>query len=275
MTFRYDVSKSATDVPIVQDDVYNKPTLKHTGKSLSANDLMVKQSDLGKYTILIKKGIPTKTANRITAKAHPPQTKNNVKRRNASLSDIGEEEVKEVSVILKCLSRAVWYEIKYNESDPGLISDVFVEAPSVLPNMSTIEDFFTQIFNCKDLSVECAVTTAAYLDRLKMISQVKLLSSTWRRICFISVLEADKVLRDKLVWNEDYKDIHVGIDLDVIRKLERAFLKYIEYSLTLSQTDYASYKFDLLSLRENQTDTSTFEKRQGFLRSRYSLPRSK
>jgi len=134
--------------------------------------------------------------------------------------------------------------------------------------------FLTQIFNCKDLSVECAVTTAAYIDRLKMISQVKLLSSTWRRICFISVLEADKVLRDKLVWNEDYKDIHVGIDLDVIRKLERAFLRYIEYSLTLSQVDYASYKFDLLTLRENQSDSS-FEKRQGFLRSRYSLPRSK
>jgi len=71
MAFRFETSKSAADIG--QDDY--KPTLKHTGKSLSVNDLTTKTSDLGKYTILIKKGIPTRTVNRITAKAHPPQTK--------------------------------------------------------------------------------------------------------------------------------------------------------------------------------------------------------
>jgi len=69
MAFRFETSKSAADIG--QDDY--KPTLKHTGKSLSVNDLT--KPDLGKYTILIKKGIPTRTVNRITAKAHPPQTK--------------------------------------------------------------------------------------------------------------------------------------------------------------------------------------------------------
>jgi len=95
----------------------------------------------------------------------------------------------------------------------------------------------------------------------KKISNVKLHRTNWRRICFISVLEADKVLRDKLVWNEDYKDIIPEIDLELLRRVERSFLKYIEFSLNLTPSEYASYLFDLLSLRsqdmESEKDSDT------------------
>jgi len=94
------------------------------------------------------------------------------------------------------------------------------------------------------------VTTVAYVDQLHQVSGIKLNQTNWRKLCFISILEADKVLRDKLVWNEDYKDLISDIDLFELRKMERAFLKYIEFNLTLSQSHYARYYFDLLSLRE-------------------------
>jgi len=98
----------------------------------------------------------------------------------------------------------------------------------------------------------------AYVDKLRKISDIKLNRMNWKRVCFISILEADKVLRDKLVWNEDYKDLIPGIDLNLMKKLERAFLKYIEFSLTLTQTDYVIYLLELLSLR--QQDQGTPEK---------------
>jgi hypothetical protein len=160
-----------------------------------------------------------------------------------------------VQVMMQCLSRAVWYEIRRNEFNFGVYIDVFCEDNhSFIPSMKTIENFFSCIFNTKSLSIECAVTAVAYVDKLKKISGIKLNRLNWKRICFISVLEADKVLRDKLVWNEDYKDIIPGIDLDILRKLERAFLKYIEFTLTLTQADYAAYLLDLLTLRNKEKD---------------------
>jgi len=191
---------------------------------------------------------------RITATATPPRPSIGRKKAN-TLPDISEGVIVTLSGMMQCLSRAVWYEIKSNEFEPEIPVDVFCEDPNLLtPSMSSIQTFFTRIFNTKKLSVECAVTAVAYVDKLKKISGVKLNRTNWRRLCFIAILEADKVLRDKLVWNEDYKDIIPGIDLTLLRKLEREFLKYIQFTLNLTQSDYAIYLFDLLSLRKKEDD---------------------
>jgi len=199
---------------------------------------------------------------RITSKAIPPKTPGG-RKKSSSFSMVTPPDGVTVSVqvMMQCLSRAVWYEIRANEFDFGTHVDVFCEeSHSFIPSMKTIENFFSCIFNTKSLSIECAVTSVAYVDKLRKISGIKLNRLNWKRICFISVLEADKVLRDKLVWNEDYKDIIPGIDLELLRKLERAFLKYIEFSLTLSQSDYAAYLLDLLSLRYKEKEPASPEK---------------
>jgi len=254
------LSKSTGLITFKQFHDPKEHSLKRTGKSLSD---FVKPIEIGIYSINLsqnknninkdkKKGTPENTG--ITAKAVPPRYPLSRRQKCKSIAFCDKDKVVvEVKVILKCLSRAVWYEIKSNERDQGTMVDVFNdESYTTLPPMSIIENFFTQIFRCKDLSTECAVTAGAYIDKLKTISGIKLTPSNWRRICFIAVLEADKVLRDKLVWNEDYKDIHLGIDIDLLRKLERAFLKYIEFSLTLTQADYTMFLLELLSLREKQ-----------------------
>jgi hypothetical protein len=198
----------------------------------------------------------TRSSKRITAKAAPPKpTTPGGRKKASSISLVYSPDGVTVSlpVMLQCLSRAVWYEIRENEKGTGTHVDVFCEdSHSFIPSMKTIENFFSCIFNTKSLSIETAVTSVAYVDKLNKISGVRLTSHNWKRICFISILEADKVLRDKLVWNEDYKDLIPGIDLELLRKLERAFLKYIEFSLTLTQSEYAAYLLELLSLRKDK-----------------------
>jgi len=196
---------------------------------------------------------------RITSTALPPKTPGSRRKEarhsiSAMLSSDGLNV--SMSVVMQCLSRAVWYQIRDNEFDFGTHIDVFCEdSHSFIPSMKTIENFFTCIFNTKSLSIECAVTIMAYVDKLRQISLIKLNRINWKRICFIAILEADKVLRDKLVWNEDYKDLIPGIDLILMKKLERAFLKYIEFSLTLTQSDYVIYLLELLSLRQKEQTT--------------------
>jgi len=241
--------------------------LKHNKKSPSAeNDLTVKKPSLteSEYSLRFSPRRPNKirSSKRITAKAVPPKpTSPGGRKKASSISFVPPDGVTvTLPVILQCLSRAVWYEIRENEKGSGTHVDVFCEdSHSFIPSMKTIENFFSCIFNTKCLSIETAVTSVAYVDKLNKISSVRLTSHNWKRICFISILEADKVLRDKLVWNEDYKDLIPGIDLELLRKLERAFLKYIEFSLTLTQSEYTAYLLELLSLRKDK-DPSIPEK---------------
>eukprot|EP01124_Arcella_intermedia_P022136 TRINITY_DN3238_c0_g1_i1.p1 TRINITY_DN3238_c0_g1~~TRINITY_DN3238_c0_g1_i1.p1 ORF type:complete len:275 (-),score=33.26 TRINITY_DN3238_c0_g1_i1:228-1052(-) len=194
---------------------------------------------------------------RITEKALPlPKTRSSARGRrlmrpkqSQSLDLTSKEEFVTPLDMVKCVSRAIFSEVTKNDQDRGTPVETFCDEYSTFPTIQQIENFFLQIFTSKDLSVECAVTAAAYVDQLFKVSNIKLNQTNWRKICFISILEADKVLRDKLVWNEDYKDLIPDIDLLEVRKLERAFLKYIEFNLTLSQAQYARYYFDLLSLR--------------------------
>jgi len=235
--------------------------------SSAARDLLIlKKSPFEtEYTIQVSPSssrphlTATSEDQRITSTALPPKTPGS-RRREArhSISSMVSPEGLNVSitVVMQCLSRAVWYQIRDNEFDFGTQIDVFCEdSHSFIPSMKTIENFFTCIFNTKSLSIECAVTIMAYVDKLRKISLIKLNRTNWKRICFISILEADKVLRDKLVWNEDYKDLIPGIDLNLMKKLERAFLKYIEFSLTLTQSDYVIYLLELLSLRQKEQTT--------------------
>jgi len=245
--------------------------LKFTGKSRSVENEMAKLEDVKleylpgvssprlvdpqPYSFKITRTTSTKSnlQPRITSHALPPRSPQCVNRKKAtSFSDPSDffKEDHGVDAMVKCLSRAVYYEVKTNVDDRGTLVDVFCEVCSELPSLGTVEDFFAQIFESKDLSVECAVTAAAYVDQLHVVSGIKLNNENWRKICFIAILEADKVLRDKLVWNEDYKDLIPEIDLQELRRLERAFLKYIEFNLTLKQSDYAKYYLHLISLRE-------------------------
>jgi len=257
--------------------------LRFTGKSRSAENEMAKPgeystknscpppkalSDPRVYSLKITRTASTKEPEpRLTAKATIKplaKSRRSDRPRNAFSLDMAKDPDPSVTavVMVRCLSRAVFYDVKSNDLDRGTHVDVFVEEVTGFPTNQLVESFFVKIFTSKDLSAECAVTTAAYIDQLNVVSGIKLNQTNWRRICFISVLEADKVLRDKLVWNEDYKDLIPDIDLFELRKLERAFLKYIEFNLTLSQSDYAKYYFDLLSLRGSTERLSQLDREE-------------
>jgi hypothetical protein len=238
-------------------------SLKYAGRSRSFENAVIKPVET-EYSLVVTRTIRRnpQPKKRITETAMPPSSAFRRKKSNTeSDADVLNGVTVSIDVMMQCISRAVWYELKANEDEIGIVVDAFTEGYNCdVPSMCYIADFFTRIFKKKNLSMECAVTAAAYVDKLKKISNVKLHRTNWKRICFISVLEADKVLRDKLVWNEDYKDIIPEIDLELLRRVERAFLKYIEFSLNLTQSEYASYLFDLLSLRSQDMESGGGEK---------------
>jgi hypothetical protein len=164
----------------------------------------------------------------------------------------------DAAIMVKCMSRAVFYEILRNTSCS--CNDIFCEMLHPLdssyecldmaPSLKEVERLLKKIFKNQMLSAECAVMAVAYIEKIRK-SKVYLCSHTWRRILLGAILLSEKVWEDQTVWNVDYTKSFPEIEVDDLRNLEREFLIKIQFQLTLKPSEYARYYFALSSLRES------------------------
>jgi len=164
----------------------------------------------------------------------------------------------DAAIMVKCMSRAVFYEILRNTS--CACNDIFCEVLHPLdssyecldmaPSLKEVERLLKKIFKNQMLSAECAVMAIAYIEKIRQ-SKVYLCSHTWRRVLLGAILLSEKVWEDQTVWNVDYTKSFPEIQVDDLRNLEREFLIKIQFQLTLKPSEYARYYFALSSLRES------------------------
>jgi hypothetical protein len=83
--------------------------------------------------------------------------------------------------------------------------------------------------NCK-LEKEIPVITHAYLDLLEEKSGVKLLSSTWKRVCLISIILASKMWDDESFENQHFAKT-LEVEVEELNMLERLFLTSLDYKM--------------------------------------------
>ena len=121
-----------------------------------------------------------------------------------------------------------------------------------VPNTDKIYQFLKNIFVKCQLSAECSVVCLVYVERLMETAGIDLLSNNWRPIMLCGLLLASKVWQDLNCWNVEFASVLPDFPLRSINKLERAFLKYLRYSLFISGSVYAKYYFALRSLGEKK-----------------------
>eukprot|EP01129_Flabellula_baltica_P010109 TRINITY_DN4230_c0_g1_i1.p1 TRINITY_DN4230_c0_g1~~TRINITY_DN4230_c0_g1_i1.p1 ORF type:complete len:236 (+),score=49.39 TRINITY_DN4230_c0_g1_i1:84-710(+) len=109
-----------------------------------------------------------------------------------------------VSNIVLCLGRALYYHLKKSDGKPppkSIIQKVFSEAEHPLndeidlenaPELHDINEFIGVIFQGEQLSAECAVMSLAYIDRLLSLTDLYLHASNWRRITLGAIILASK-----------------------------------------------------------------------------------
>jgi len=167
----------------------------------------------------------------------------------------------DTSVMVKCMSRAVFYEILRNNTCS--CRDIFCERLQPLdpyyydldvnPSLKQIEGLLKKIFDKQSLAAECAVMAIAYIDKIKR-QNIHLCSHNWRRVLLGALLISEKVWEDQIVWNVDYTKSFPELEVEDLLKLERQFLIKIQFELTLKPSEYARYYFGLVSLRESTED---------------------
>jgi len=74
--------------------------------------------------------------------------------------------------------------------------------------------------------------------------------TNWRRVCFGSIIVASKVWEDTAVWNSDFKSVFPFLKLNDLAKLEREFLRLLDFNVAIRASVYAQYYFCLRTIAQ-------------------------
>jgi len=167
-----------------------------------------------------------------------------------------------VAECLRCLSVCLYWKMKECEEDePKVYLDIFAEEAHPLgyvhssdiintPQIEEIHTFLKVIYDTEELSAECAVMALIFIDRLITLTNLTLHASNWRRVSFGAIIIASKVWEDTAVWNSDFKSVFPKLVLNDLGKLEREYLRYLDFNLAIKSSIYAKYYFSLRTIAE-------------------------
>jgi len=123
---------------------------------------------------------------------------------------------------------------------------------NVLPVHTDTQTIFTlikRLFDRAYLHAECAIISLIYVERLLEKSNIRLTSQNWVPIVMCALLTASKVWDDHSSFNAEFASIVPFFTLSSLNALERQFLNALDYSLYVSQSEYARFYFALRTLR--------------------------
>eukprot|EP00122_Pirum_gemmata_P005849 Pgem_evm1s5340 len=95
-----------------------------------------------------------------------------------------------------------------------------------------------------------AILALIYLERLIGYTEMTMTPQNWRRMAFGAILLAGKVWDDCTIFNQDYIDCLLSnVAVENINKLEKTFLKQIEFQVSCPPSLFGKYYFDLREMR--------------------------
>ncbi|GAA5805583.1 hypothetical protein HPULCUR_011102 [Helicostylum pulchrum] len=134
----------------------------------------------------------------------------------------------------------------FNEAECGLSDDsIYSHCTEPLTDWNDIYDQLAYVFDCGELTAEHAIITFIYAKRMLDLSKQKLWDFSWRMIVMSSLLTAVKVWDDCAIFNADFAMIFPELTLDVINTIERVFLTYLGWDVSVNCSDFARTYFHL------------------------------
>ncbi|KAI8803653.1 hypothetical protein BJ742DRAFT_828349 [Cladochytrium replicatum] len=162
---------------------------------------------------------------------------------------------------LKCVALSLASTIRSSEESGDFrTSDILSERVHPLSSqvqfcnkMPTDDDIFRFLeclFQAAELTVECAIISLIYVERMMIGAGISLCTSNWARALLGGLLLASKVWDDHAVWNADFCQIFPDVQLKDMNELERFYMSAINFNVSIKASIYASYYFALRDLVE-------------------------
>ncbi|GAN09660.1 hypothetical protein MAM1_0281c09191 [Mucor ambiguus] len=114
-----------------------------------------------------------------------------------------------------------------------------------LTEWNDVYDQLAYVFDCGELTAEHAIITLIYVKRMLELSKQKLWDFSWRMIIMSALLTAVKVWDDCAIFNADFAMIFPELSLDVINNIERVFLTYLQWDVSVNCSEFAKTYFHL------------------------------
>ncbi|KAK4510446.1 uncharacterized protein ATC70_004876 [Mucor velutinosus] len=114
-----------------------------------------------------------------------------------------------------------------------------------LTEWNDVYDQLAYVFDCGELTAEHAIITLIYVKRMLELSNQRLWDFSWRMIIMSALLTAVKVWDDCAIFNADFAMIFPELSLDVINNIERVFLTYLQWDVSVSCSEFAKTYFHL------------------------------
>ncbi|KAI8885433.1 hypothetical protein K501DRAFT_270700 [Backusella circina FSU 941] len=118
-----------------------------------------------------------------------------------------------------------------------------------LTDWNDIYEQLAYVFDCGELTSEHAIITFVYVRRMLERSNQRLWDFSWRMIVMSSLLTAVKVWDDCAIFNADFAMIFPELSLDIINTIERVFLTYLEWDVSVSCSEFARTYFYLRDIQ--------------------------
>jgi len=144
-------------------------------------------------------------------------------------------------------------------SKPLLASNSDPAASQGGPTEDSIFQAIKSIYSIAEFSAECLVISLLYIERLRSLTGLHLLTSNWQPILLAAMIVAQKVWDDKSLLNVDFSLICQAYTVKDINQLERQFLELVQYNVSITASLYASYYFELRTLCEKAERTFTLK----------------
>ena len=90
---------------------------------------------------------------------------------------------------------------------------------------------------------EIIIITLLYLERFIFNTGLLLTSKNWRRIIFITMAIASKILEYDSLENNHFAQVFKHLSIGEINLLERNFLELINYKVYVKYSEYFKYFF--------------------------------
>jgi len=197
-------------------------------------------------------------------KAHCKGTAQPGKTQNSKMRFLSSQELENniytpnPNQIIKNFAKAIWYQITDSDNDYLYIHKTLIRFDERFYRLTYrsqekyimseyVYKYIRDVFLSWKVSIEIVVVAVLYIDRFTEATKIKIHRDNWRLIVFVAMMIAAKVWEEDVLWNAEMLNCFPErwLLLRDVNEMEIEFLRHIKYNLSISQSVYAWYYFEL------------------------------
>jgi hypothetical protein len=124
-----------------------------------------------------------------------------------------------------------------------------------VPSERDVYKFCKKLLIHGNMQKEVSIVALIYIEKVILKTGLLMNELNWRRFLFTALVLASKVWDDQSFENVHFTKAFPDVSIKEINKLERLYLKCVDYQLNINGSEYAKYYFILRTISDKANTT--------------------